>query len=384
MRRSVHPTQVHRRPRPASWPVAAASVTLAALLAACGLPPVRPPITAAARADAAAAALQANFYENGRYAGASFWQNAQGLAVVLDEYQRTHAAGWKADIAQIYRANAQGRPGNYRASYVDDEGWWAVDWIRAWDLTGDPAYLTSAKQIFAHMASDWGGDCGGGVYWNHSDTYKNAIPNELFLEVAVLLHEVTPGDSGSGSYLAWAEREADWFLGSGMINAAGLVNDGLTPGCTNNGQTTWTYNQGVILAGLAELSRVTGDPRYLDSAERIAGAAVRVLVTSGGVVYERGCEPQGSCGADGALFKGIFVTNLWWLYRYDPNPAFLRVLQATSASIWTQDRTQADTFGLHFAGPAPDPVLVTVQQDISAAMALAATATPLPTPARRS
>ena len=38
-----------------------------------------------------------------------------------------------------------------------------------------------------------------------------------------------------------------------------LVNDGLTAGCANNGGTTWTYNQGVILGGLAALHELTGD-----------------------------------------------------------------------------------------------------------------------------
>jgi hypothetical protein len=38
-----------------------------------------------------------------------------------------------------------------------------------------------------------------------------------------------------------------------MTNGVGLVNDGLTATCLNNGATTWTYNQDVTLAGMAEL-----------------------------------------------------------------------------------------------------------------------------------
>lgn len=331
------------------------------------------------RADAAAGALQQAYYMNGRWRGAGYWQNAQGLWVVLDQYQRTHAQVWKVDIAQVYKANSQhGRIGNYLSDYVDDEGWWALDWIRAWDLTGDAGYLKTAEATFADMASTWGGTCGGGVWWNHKKTYKNAIPNELFLLTAVELHERVPGDT---AYLGWAEKEATWFQQSGMINGQGLVNDGLGVTCLNNGGNPWTYNQGVILAGLAELGQVTGNAADLALARRIGDAAVAHLVTPEGVLYERGCEPGGSCGGDGALFKGIFVRYLWWLYRYAPEPQYKQLLAVSTEAIWTKDRGAEGTFGLHWSGPPT--ALVTVQGNISAVMALTSTATELPTVARR-
>ncbi len=70
-----------------------------------------------------------------------------------------------------------------------------------------------------------------------------------------------------------------------MINSSGLVNDGLAGDCRNNHQTTWTYNQGVILAGLAQLYLATGDVSLLAEGERIARAAIRHL-TAGGVLQE--------------------------------------------------------------------------------------------------
>ncbi len=351
---------------------------LVLLLSACGRPA---PLSTADRADLAASALQNQFYSAGRWRGAGYWQSAQAFWVVLDEYQRTRANSWLTTIAQVYRANSQGTLGNYRAQYVDDEGWWALDWIRAWDLTGNIAYLNTAKSVFTDMASTWGGTCGGGVWWNHSRTYKNAIPNELFLLVAVELHERTPGDKGPGSYLDWAEREATWFEQSGMINARGQVNDGLTASCQNNGGNPWTYNQGVILAGLAELYHVTGDRADLQLAERIANAEVQVT-PSDGVLLERGCELSGNCGHDGPLFKGIFIRYLWWLYSYAPLPAYRHLIVQSVSSIWANDRTPLNTFGLHWAGPAPAPVMVAVEPDIAATMALTSTATNLPTPAR--
>jgi len=79
---------------------------------------------------------------------------------------------------------------------------------------------------------------------------RTPLPNELFLEVAASLANRTAGKE-SAFYLAWADKEWAWFKGSGMINSENLINDGLNStnpnACRNNGQTTWTYNQGVIL-----------------------------------------------------------------------------------------------------------------------------------------
>jgi hypothetical protein len=83
---------------------------------------------------------------------------------------------------------------NFLNGYYDDEGWWALTWINAYDLTGNRAYLSQAKDIFADMTGGWDGTCGGGIWWSKARGYKNAIANEIFLQVAVALHERTPAD----------------------------------------------------------------------------------------------------------------------------------------------------------------------------------------------
>jgi predicted alpha-1,6-mannanase (GH76 family) len=70
------------------------------------------------------------------------------------------------------------------------------------------------------------------------------------------LHNRIGGDT---TYLQRAADEWSWFQGSGMINSGHTINDGLNDACANNGDVTWTYNQGVILAGLTELYRASGD-----------------------------------------------------------------------------------------------------------------------------
>lgn len=90
-----------------------------------------------------------------------------------------------------------------------------------------------------------------------------------------------------------------------MINGNNLINDGLDinpdGSCTNNGAQIWSYNQGVVLGGLVELSRATGNSEYLSEATSIAEAAIEAL-SEDGILHES-CEPN-DCGGDGSQFKG--------------------------------------------------------------------------------
>jgi predicted alpha-1,6-mannanase (GH76 family) len=79
--------------------------------------------------------------------------------------------------------------------FYDDEGWWALAWLKAYDFTGNQKYLDMSVKIFSDMTGGWDTQCRGGIYWqkNHQGpdgkpSYKNAIANELFLAVAAALY----------------------------------------------------------------------------------------------------------------------------------------------------------------------------------------------------
>jgi hypothetical protein len=124
-----------------------------------------------------------------------------------------------------------------------------------------------------------------------------------------------------------------------------LINDGLNQGCQNNGQVTWTYNQGVILGGLVDLYKCTGDQGVLVQAQAIADAAITKLAPNG--VLREPCEPD--CGADGPQFKGIFVRNLVYLYRTVNKPTYREFILRNADSIWSACRKAANQFGLCWA-----------------------------------
>lgn len=283
---------------------------------------------------------------NGQFNTTGWWNSANALGAVIDYARLSGDTSNTGDIATTFNANSGG---NFLNNYYDDEGWWGLTWVNAYDYTGNSAYLNMAKTIFNDMTTGWDSTCNGGVWWSKDRNYKNAIPNELFLTLAARLHEHTPNDGGSGSYLDWANREWTWFSNSGMINGSNLINDGLTSSCQNNGSTTWTYNQGVILGGLADMYKITANSSYLSKAEAIANAATGTLVNGSGILKEP-CEPSG-CGGDGPQFKGIFMRNLAYLYNVDHQQAYQNFIISNANAIWQNDRNGSNQLGLMWYGP---------------------------------
>ena len=235
-----------------------------------------------------AAALHAMYDpSSGVYAGVGWWNSANAITSVIDHGMATGSTAYLADVETTFTLNSGGFLTHN--DYYDDEGWWALAWVRAYDWTHSKPYLDEAKAIFADMKKAWDTTCKGGVWQTRAKKYKNAITNELFLALAAALHARTPGDGGPGSYLAWATRTWSWFDASTMIaaNKHGLVVDGLAADCSTTGHTnTFTYNQGVIVGGLVELGEATSDPSLLVRATAIASATMTHLVDSRGVLHE--------------------------------------------------------------------------------------------------
>ncbi len=276
------------------------------------------------------------------------------MTVLVDYSRLSKSRQYDSVFANIFDAAQKTSPG-FLNNFYDDEGWWALAWIDAYDLTGDPRYLSIAESIFSDMTGGWNNECGGGIWWSKDRKYKNAIANELFLSVAAHLANRTAGPT-QNEYLKWADKEWDWFRGSGLINAKNLINDGLGNsqgqtagvGCENNGQNTWTYNQGVILGGLVALSAVNHDPSLLETANKIATAATTNFVDNNGILHDT-CEPD--CGADGIQFKGIFVRNLVLLESANPKPELRTFVFKNASSIWKNAQGTKFELGQVWSGP---------------------------------
>jgi predicted alpha-1,6-mannanase (GH76 family) len=302
--------------------------------------------------------------------GTSWWQAAVALTTLETYQQATGDTEYSFAIREAFTRN---RSGSFENQADDDTSWWGLAWLQAYDITHEKQYLAMAETDADYVHEDWDSTCGGGIWWLRSPrVYKNAIANELFLELTAWLHNTIRGDT---KYLNWAEAEWTWFKGSGMINRSHLINDGLTGSCTNNHQTTWTYNQGVILAGLAQLYRATGQRTLLSTAEGIARAAISRL-TVGGVLTEP-CQGAG-CAArldsNSRAFKGIFVVDLKTLAVAAGTTQFNAFLTRQAQSVEAHDTGSGHELGMFWTGPVAEVT------SASQASALAALVAPLKLP----
>jgi predicted alpha-1,6-mannanase (GH76 family) len=271
--------------------------------------------------------------ETGLYKTTGWW-NAANLITTLADYSKSQRSHSYDFVFSNTLSTAQKKFPGFVNEYYDDEGWWALAWIDVYEHTHDPRYLEAAQFIFQDMTYGWDDACSGGIWWSKDRKYKNAIANELFLSVAAKLAIETKDIEQQKEYLTWAHKEWMWFSHSGMINQKNLVNDGLNGKCENNGQATWSYNQGVILGGLAALSRVDHSSPPLAMANKIAQAAISNLSDTQGILHDS-CEPH--CGADGTQFKGIFIRNLRELGEVGAQGFPSRQFILTNArSIWSQ------------------------------------------------
>jgi predicted alpha-1,6-mannanase (GH76 family) len=314
-----------------------------------------------------AALLKFYNWQTGLFDTTGWWNSANSITVLDDASALKHRKQFAPVFANTF-VQAQTKFAGFLNEYYDDEGWWALAWIGAYDRTGDKRYLKLSQSIFADMSGGWDDHCGGGIWWSKDRKYKNAIANELFLSVAASLALHAKGAERQ-RYLDWATREWAWFRGSGMINADSLVNDGLDDACHNNGKTTWSYNQGVILGGLAGLNRLTHDDSLLQPAHVIAVAAIGHLTDTQGVLRDA-CEPK--CGGgDVPQFKGIFARNLIQLQKAAPDPQYRKFIDTNADAVWTKARTGEDRFGLVWSGPpaAGDAATLTSALDVLVAAA---------------
>jgi predicted alpha-1,6-mannanase (GH76 family) len=295
------------------------------------------------------AELMKSYHPRSGLIGQSWWQAAVALSTLETYQQTTGDTGYRKAISTAFKDH---KSGHFESSYNDDTGWWGLAWLQAYDVTRSKQYLTMAETDANYMHRSWDGTCGGGVWWTTTKHYKNAITNEVFLELAAGLHNAIRGDT---RYLRWAKAEWSWFKSSGMIGKSGLINDGLNSRCANNHATTWTYNQGVVLAGLAQLYRATKNSRLLRTAKGIATAAIRHL-TTGGVLHEpcRKAACGKSTGGAPESFKGIFVQDLKVLSVTARTSQFSTFFRKQARSIEAHDTDRHHRSGLLWTGPVTD------------------------------
>lgn len=318
--------------------------------------------------EAAFSYLQSKFNTSaGTYSTTGWWNSANIQELTLDfiSYIRKSGQTPKTDWEGLFKKNLEltyklHSSSSFLNSYYDDEGWWALAWVKAYDVFKNNTYLQMARIIFQDMTRGWDESvCNGGVWWDKKKTYKNAIPNELFMSLATKLYLRT---NETGFY-DWAMKAYSWFYHTGMLNAQWLINDGLDSSkpqsCVNNKGITWSYNQGVILGALVDFAVIQKNNAMIAIGQKIIDATLVKLVSSSVLIDKCELDDQGKqkdCGADGSQFKGIFMKYLAYFCENSKSSAtkYANFAERQANIIEAQNSHNDGSiieFGLHYVGP---------------------------------
>jgi predicted alpha-1,6-mannanase (GH76 family) len=289
---------------------------------------------------------------NNLWRRAGWWNSANILEAMID-FSRLSKSNSKKNFSNVYRKNVRLKRGNFLSIHAfDDNEWWALAWLKAYDLTGDKRYLKPAHRIFRDMIHrSWDTVCGGGVRWAADGEYKNAVTNELFMELAARLALESKDSSEKKYYLRWALSDWTWLKNSGMINNHSMINDGLNKKCVNNKGFTWTYNQGVILGALKNIYLITADSSYLLEAKNLAYASMQNLADKNGILTEPGGRKP---GGDKNQFKGIYIRYLALLNTVLKDTTIKNFILTNANYAWQHARSADNFIDFNWSGPYSD------------------------------
>ncbi|KAI7008230.1 hypothetical protein KC366_g17774 [Hortaea werneckii] len=237
--------------------------------------------------------------------------------------------------------------------FFDDGGWWALAWIQVYDLTNDVRYLSTAEEIFDDLTTGLNATCGG-QWWDEAHTASNTINNALYISVAAHLANRVPKTSSKppATYRVAAETHLHWLRAQNLLTPNGTYVDGLGLSTCQPTGPVFTYNQGVMIGALVEMSRFPAaattttnsaeDPdeeegaSLLDQAETLANGTITSLVDSAGILTETAFAPSfPDLDLVAAQFKGVFVRNLADLYAVRPQrEEYEEFLSRNARSLW--------------------------------------------------
>ena len=286
------------------------------------------------------------YWENAAGNSNWWWQSANALTALI---RFDKVTGSKEHLPYIKTAFEKNQRGNFLNEFYDDEGWWALAWVEAYELTNNPRYLRMAEIIFADMTKGWSEDFGGGIWWKKDHLTKHAIENNLFILLGLRLHAHRPNAKVAGkTYRQWAEATWAWYEQTGFIEADFRVADALKPDGSMH-RVYFTYNQGVTLACAVEFYQLTQDEKFLRLAEKLADAALEKMTDEKTGVLREWLEPNST--QDLAQFKGIFMRHLYTLYTVTRKPAYGQFILKNAAAIRKNKDPQTGRYGVSWFLP---------------------------------
>jgi hypothetical protein len=254
-----------------------------------------------------------------------FWHTGNSLETLALAHLLTGDARVPAVLANSFSKVRR----DYVTPYAgnDDIQWHAHAWLRAYEATGEPAYLREVETIYGpdmllgETWRVWNFTCAG-ANWAENAPYVNTITTSLFASGMSSLARTTRSDAPivfNRSAAQWAAAAWAWGTQPGLqVSAGGPFLDGVdTHNCSLPVGEVWTYNSAHWLDAGTSLSALFGSPAYAARSAALLRGAAAYFGGAGGVMEERNCGGAGGwCPqSDGRMFKGVFARHAAWALR---------------------------------------------------------------------
>lgn len=205
------------------------------------------------------------------------FEAVDGVAIADPTPANIGQAKWFANMAERYYNPALKPVGAYAyymgkrdpniPYFFDDNGWFGIAFLDAYQATHDRRYVVDAERAFRFLAvSGWNSD-GGGFWWNTVHRYTTSEPLAAAVWIGARLYEATK----IRSFLSKAERWDAWANTHLWSRSQGLYQRSPTDG------TVMSYVEGLMAAGNAELCKITRRRGYCTRAEQVATNSLRAF-----------------------------------------------------------------------------------------------------------
>jgi len=153
--------------------------------------------------------------------------------------------------------------------YFDDDGWFEIAFLDAYQATGDRRFLRDAEQAYTFIAQKgWNRD-GGGFWWETLHRHLTSEPLAAEIETGLRLYRLTR----KASYLTSAEGWLAWANTHSWNAARHLYQRNPTD------DTTMDYVEGPMIGAQLELCAIRHVEGPCPAAERLAAASVDTFGT---------------------------------------------------------------------------------------------------------
>jgi uncharacterized protein YyaL (SSP411 family) len=216
--------------------------------------------------------------------------------------------------------------------YYDDNGLVGIDYVDAYENTGNKVYLERAKSAFAFIISGWSDDLGGGVSWLEGvRDQKPACSNGMATLVALKLYKATKDKY----YLDWGRKFYNWM--KCLRDENGIYANDIKTADSSVNKVYYTYNSGSMLIASTLLYEFTKDKSYLAEAKAIAEASY--------VHFGIAKEGDRVSILDLPWFVTVLFRGYEALYRIDGNPKYVLTIKKNIDFAFKNSR---DKYGLFY------------------------------------